>query len=29
MIINNLIIEGTKILRKENIHNPILDAELL
>tara|TARA_B110001454_G_scaffold209864_1_gene223796 strand:- start:614 stop:1462 length:849 start_codon:yes stop_codon:yes gene_type:complete len=29
MIINNLIFEGTKILRKENIHNPLLDAELL
>tara|TARA_Y100000310_G_scaffold67866_2_gene63250 strand:+ start:487 stop:1335 length:849 start_codon:yes stop_codon:yes gene_type:complete len=29
MIINNLIFEGTKILRKENIHNSLLDAELL
>ena len=29
MIIDNLIFEGTKILRQENIENPILDAELL
>ena len=29
MIIDNLIFEGTKILRQENIENPMLDAELL
>ena len=29
MVIDNLIFEGTKILRQENIENPMLDAELL
>lgn len=29
MIIDNIILEGSKILRKANIENPLLDAELL
>ena len=29
MIIDNIISEGSKILRKANIENPLLDAELL
>ena len=29
MIIDNLIFEGTKILRQKSIENPLLDAELL
>ena len=29
MIIDNLISEGSKILKKANIKNPLLDAELL
>ena len=29
MIIDNLIFEGTKILRQKSIETPLLDAELL
>ena len=29
MIIENLTIQGVKILKKEKVINPILDAELL